>query len=137
MLMVAIFEHLQIIEVMGDTMLGAINEIWVEEFVKIQDSRKISVATVNRYLAILKTVLRFKKQQYDFIRLRKERKGRIRVISREEEQQIVQALRFEHTSIRRSSFPQMADMVEVLIDTGMRLGEVRNIRYEDIILIQV
>lgn len=123
---------LKMMEMMGDCKLESINESWTGELATILDKRRITVATVNRYLAILKTILRFKRQQYDFIRLRKERRGRIRVITREEEQQIVQVLRAEHASIRRAGFPQMADMFEVLIDTGMRLGEVRNIRYEDI-----
>ena len=123
---------LKIVEVMGDVQIGAIDDAWLEDYVRTLDSRKIAVGTVNRYLAILKTIMRFKRQQYDFIRLRKERRGRIRVLSREEEQLVVGALRYGHTSMRRASFPQMADMVETLIDTGMRLGEVRNIRYEDI-----
>ncbi len=123
---------LKIVQIMGDVTLRDINDSWFEEYVKTMDARKVSVSTVNRYLAILKTILRFKRQQYGFIRLRKERRGRIRVISREEEQQILNALRYGHTNKRRAAFPHMADMVEVLIDTGMRLGEVRSIRYEDI-----
>lgn len=123
---------LKIVEVMGDVQIGLIDDSWFEEYIRTMDSRKITVGTVNRYLAILKTILRFKRQQYDFIRLRKERKGRIRVISREEEQQLVQALRYDNKRRRKADFSQMADLVETLIDTGMRLGEVRNICYEDI-----
>jgi integrase len=129
------FSHaraLKIMEVIGDVALEQINQDLVEEYTIKLDNTGILPSTVNRYLAILKTILRHKKQPWDFIRLRKERKGRIRVISREEEVQVVNSLRREHKSIRRASFSQMADMVEVLVDTGMRLGELRNIRYEDI-----
>jgi len=123
---------LRIMELMGDVPLEKIDQDKVEQFTITLDKTGILPSTVNRYLAILKTIMRHKRQQWDFIRLRKERKGRIRVISKAEEQTIVNALRDGHISKRRSNFPQMADMVEVLLDTGLRLGEIRNLRCDDI-----
>jgi integrase len=71
-------------------------------------------------------------QPTGFISLKKERKGRIRVLSREEEKLIVQLLRDRDHDKRRAYFPEVGDLIEVLLDTGMRLSEALNMRYEDI-----
>jgi len=76
--------------------------------------------------------MRHKKQQWDFIKLRKERKGRIRVISKEEEIKIISLLKNVEVNKRNSHFPDVADLVEVLLSTGMRLGELLALRYDDV-----
>lgn len=96
------------------------------------DKRNIAVSTVNRYLAILKTILRHKRQQWDIIKLRKERKGRIRVISKDEEGRVTQLMRTPQKAKRRIYFTEVADLVEVLLDTGMRLGEALRLQFDDI-----
>jgi integrase len=94
--------------------------------------RKSYTSTCNRYLAILKTILRFKRLQWDYIKMGKERKGRIRVFSREEERRAIELLKNSNHSERRYFYPEVGDLVEVLVDTGMRLSEALNLRYEDI-----
>jgi integrase len=57
-----------------------------------------------------------------------------RIITREEEGKIVALLRGpEHCAVKRY-YADVADLVEVLADTGMRLGEALGLRNEDISL---
>lgn len=117
---------------MGNLPLGEINDEAVARFLKKLDRVGAAPGTVNRYLAALKMVLRIKKQDTDYIRLRKERKGRRRVVSREEEQQMLDLLRNTKHDKRRSFYPDVADLAEVLVDTGMRLQESLDMSYETI-----
>lgn len=75
----------RLVEFFGDRPLQEINQESFEQFVELMDERKVSIGTVNRYLATLKTIMRYKKQEWDFIKLRKERRGRLRTIALKEE----------------------------------------------------
>ncbi len=55
-----------------------------------------------------------------------------RIITRDEEAKIVDLLRITEQGEVKSCFPDVADLVEVLADTGMRLGEALELRNEDI-----
>lgn len=121
-----------IISLLGDIPLKKIDDDAIALLKQKLALREIKTGTVNRYLAVLKTILRFKRQSWDHIKLHKESKGRIRVISKEEETKIVNLLRNTKHSVRRSFYPDVADLVEVQIDTGMRLGETLKLTYEDI-----
>lgn len=119
-------------DLVGNIPLKDIDETMAAQLTRKLENRKSSTATINRYLACLKTILKHMKQQPDFITLRKERKGRIRVLSKEEERQVIDLLRYTDHGPRRAYFPEVADLVEVLVDTGMRLGEALSLKYEDI-----
>jgi len=112
----------------GDVPVNAINENSVQMLIKKLDSTSITFSTTNRYLATLKTILKYHHVPTHFIRLRKERSGRIRVVTREEELQITELLRGKTNSY----FADVADLVTVLVDTGMRLSEMLNLSYKDI-----
>jgi len=96
------------------------------------DARKIQPATINRYLATLKTILRHNKQPSDFFRQKKEPKGRIRVITKDEELTVLNIIRGVSINHRNSFYPEVADLIEVLLGTGMRLSEGINLHYKDI-----
>ena len=76
--------------------------------------------------------MNFKRQPCDHIKLRKESKGRIRVISKDEETTMVNLLRNTQHSNRREFYYDVADLVEVLIDTGMRLSEALTLAGQDV-----
>lgn len=119
-------------KIIGDRQLGDITEYVLADIVLELEKRKATSSTVNRFFAALKTLLRHHKQPWDFIKLRKERKGRIRTVSREEEQKILSLLRDTLHSKRRWFYPDIADLVEVLVDTGLRLSEALTLKYEDV-----
>lgn len=118
--------------IIGNVQLGNINEDKVFKLIQELDSRDSEAGTVNRYLATLKTILRQFKQPIDHIKLRKERKGRVRTVTRDEEKMIVDLLRNTKHNKRRQFYYDVADLVEVLVDSGMRLGEALALDYESI-----
>jgi integrase len=122
----------RIIELIGDLPIGAINEDVVQDIITKLEATKISPASINRYLSSLKTLLRYKKQPWDYIRLRKEPKGRIRVITKEEEKQVLEFIRGVKITKRNTFYPETADLIEVLLDTAARLSEILDLKYEDI-----
>lgn len=122
----------RIIELIGNIPLAKIDDDGVADLVKKLESSGIKPPTVNRYLATLKTILKFKRQPWDHIKLKKERKGRIRVLSKNEENNVLDLLRNTSHSKRRWFYYDVADLVEVLIDTGMRLSEALNMIYDEV-----
>jgi integrase len=118
-------------ELIGNIPLIQIDEQAVSQLIRKLENKNSSIATVNRYLASLKTILKHMKQPADFISLKKERKGRLRIISKTEEVQILELLRQDHGD-KRIYYSEVADLIAVLLDTGMRLSEGLNLHYRDI-----
>lgn len=118
-------------ELIGNIPLTQIDEQTVSQLIKKLENKNSTIATINRYLASLKTILKHMKQPADFISLKKERKGRLRIISKAEEVQILELLRQDHGD-KRTYYSEVADLIAVLLDTGMRLSEGLNLNYRDI-----
>jgi integrase len=118
--------------IIGNIRLSNITDTTVLHLTRTLESKGATTATVNRYLASLKTVLGELKQPFNAIKLRREVKGRIRVLSKEEEVKVVNLLRNAVQDDRRVYYAEVADLIEVLVDTGMRLGEALAINYEDV-----
>jgi integrase len=123
---------LGLVEYIGNIPVGKIDDFAIAGLMQKLESKKIQPGTINRYLAALKTVLKQSKQDYSHIKLRKERKGRIRVISREEETAAVDLLRNTIHDKRRYFYSDVGELAILLVDTGMRLGEALPLRYDDI-----
>jgi len=121
-----------VMELIGDMLISRIDEDVVAELVIKLEARCIEPGTVNRYLAALKTVLKYNKQAWDHIKLMKEPEGRIRVLTYNEEARAIELLRFIDHRPKRKHFYDVADLVEVLADTGCRLSEILFITYPDI-----
>ena len=121
-----------VMELIGDILIGRIDEDVVAELIVKLEARGIEPGTVNRYLAALKTVLKYNKQAWDHILLMKEPEGRVRVLTYNEEARAVELLRFTDHRHKRKHFYDVADLVEVLADTGCRLSEILFITYQDI-----
>jgi integrase len=116
----------------GNIPLKEINSDTVAKLLRILDKKKVETGTLNRYLASLKTILNHHEQSIKHIKLRKERKGRIRTLSKEEEKTVVELLRYTPHTKRRYFYHDVADLVEVLVDTGMRLNECLDLVYDDV-----
>lgn len=121
-----------VMNLIGDLQISKIDDDIVAHLVLMMEGKGNKPATINRSLAGIKTVLKYHKQPWEHIKLKKESKGRIRVVSREEESTIVTLLRDTDHGRRRSYFPEVADLVEVLVDTGCRLSEALDLRYENV-----
>lgn len=121
-----------LVGLVGNVQIGDIDEETVRKLTRKLELRKATVATSNRYLACLKTILKQLKHPTDFISLKKERQGRIRVMTKEEERQLLSLLRDTEHSERRAYFKDVADLLAVLMDTGARLSEGLNLNYKDI-----
>lgn len=119
-------------DLIGDIPLSKIEDQTIKRMVKKLEDSGVKGATINRYLATMKTLLRHHQQPWEHIKLKKESKGRIRVLSKEEEVMVVSLLRDTDHNKKRSHYPEAADLIEVLVDTGCRLSEVLNLKYEDI-----
>lgn len=115
---------------MGNVTISAIGDDSVNALVRKLEGTGIESSTVNRYLASLKTILKHFRQPTDFIKLRKENNGRIRVLSKDEEARSIELLRAAEG--KKPYYVEAADMIVVLVDTGMRLSELLNLKYEDI-----
>ncbi len=119
-------------DLVGDIPLSKIVDESIKHMVKKLEDSGVRGATINRYLATMKTLLRHHQQPWEHIKLKKESKGRIRVLTKEEEVTVVSLLRNTDHGKKRSYYPEAADLVEVLVDTGCRLSEILNLKYEDI-----
>ncbi|BBA71023.1 tyrosine-type recombinase/integrase [Geobacter sulfurreducens] len=122
----------RLVALIGDIPISRIDEDVVRKLVKSLESTGVEVATVNRYLASLKTLLRHHRQLWDHVKLKKERNGRIRVLTRGEETKLVALLRDMPSVGKRSYYPQVAELVELLVDTGCRLSEILHLKYKDV-----
>lgn len=120
-----------LVELVGNTPVGEIDEETVGKLLRKLERRKASNGTCNRYLACLKTVIKQMKQDTDFISMKKEPKGRIRVMTKEEERQLLELLRQDHEG-KRTYYAEVADLIELLIQTGLRLSEGLRLEYRDV-----
>jgi integrase len=95
--------------------------------------RRLSGKTINRYMSVLSKLLRFAKDRHYIaempkIATQKERAGRVRYLTPDEEQRVL-------ASFAASSHPWdtiMCDLVAVILDTGLRHGEAYRIRDMDV-----
>lgn len=62
----------------------------------------------------------------------KESRSNTRIVTREEEAKIVTLLRDTEHSERKGYYSDVADLIEILIDTGMRILETLELRYKDV-----
>lgn len=119
---------LHLLELIGNITVGEIKESVVEDLIKKLEATGIVGATINRYQATLKTILKQMKQPADIFTPFKESKGRIRVVSRDEEATILMVLR----DTGKPVYMETSDLVECLLDTGCRLSELLDCMYKDI-----
>jgi integrase len=101
----------------------------IDDMVNALSGRELANGTINRKLAALSKMLRHGQKRGWVTHLpeivrRKESEHRIRWYSRKEEAAIL-------AFFRRTHRQSMVDMVRFLIDTGVRLGEALQLRWQD------
>lgn len=123
-----------IVELCGDVPLKQVDATYLRVLQQKLFALGRKQATVNGYLANLKTLLNVACDEWEVldrvpkIRVVPVKNGRTRVITPEEEAAITSHLRAVRGP-RRDHFPAMADVIEVLVDTGMRVSECLSLRY--------
>jgi len=116
------------LDVIGDLPLPEIDESHINQVTNKLRNIRNSQASINRVLAHLRTLFRMAKLEWKvldrlpYIKLKKEKTHRLRVLTKTEENTLIQTLR-EIGNDPRSFGNDIADLVMVLIDTGMRVGE--------------
>lgn len=115
-----------IIREFGDKPVYEVDKAWIRKIgQKLGKDR--NPATVNRYLANLRVVLNFAKEEYGIqvpmVRLYKERNGRTRVITHDEQARLTKYLRENYNPSKQAYWPIVADLVDFLCETGLRVGE--------------
>ncbi len=112
--------------------LSEINRDFIEEIAKIKEETcKVKPATVNRMLALIRSILRKAEREWLWIekaptiRMRAEPKRRIRWLKKEEAAKLMQEL------------PQhLADMVAFTLATGLRRSNVTGLRWSEVDLVR-
>jgi len=122
----------RVVSIIGDMPICEVNQDTVRKLMLHLQGRGNKPATVNRTLEVLKTMLKYKKLEWDYIKLAKVPKGRIRVVSKEEESQVINLFTETKHPNKRSFYANMSDLVVCLVDTGMRLGEMLKLKYDDV-----
>lgn len=120
-----------IIRLMHNPYINDISNEDITQLIEKLERKNLTTATINRYLATLRAalLLAYRKwktlESMPYIKLRREPQKRFRVVTPEEENMIV-----EYFKARNKE--DMADLVIVLIDTGLRLKELLDLEYSDI-----
>jgi len=113
-----------LMEQMGNVVISSIGGEAVANLVRKLEGTGIETSTVNRYLATLKTILKHFRLPAGFIKLLKEKNNsRIRVITKDEEQKILELLGEAESRGKKSYYSEAADLIACLCDTGCRLSE--------------
>tara|TARA_R110002051_G_scaffold5355_1_gene27872 strand:- start:4361 stop:5410 length:1050 start_codon:yes stop_codon:yes gene_type:complete len=114
----------------ADVAVRDVDETKIDALVSELERDGKSNGTINRKLAALSKILRHCYRRGHIERLplidrKKESVGRIRWVTTEEEFKLL-------SKMREIGRPVMADFVEILIDTGMRFGELHKLEWRDV-----
>ena len=122
----------EIINHVGENVpLSALNLEMIDELISYWKKKGNASATINRKLSVLSKATTYAKDRgfIDFkpkIEWQKEGKGRVRFVTDQEEADMYRVL-------TQMGYFQERDIFMFLIDTGMRVGELNNLRFSDLI----
>lgn len=122
-------------DIIGDVYLDEIGRPEFRRVVRHLEEKGLEDSTINRHLASLKTIMRMHKADYSELDMFSESDGRIYVLTAEEETAALQILRdksLRRWPRRQNYLDEFADMAIVLLDTGMRVGELLRLTARDI-----
>lgn len=114
----------------GDQPVENLEPSQIDSFVSALEREGNSNATINRKLAALSKMLKFALERnwinrYPNIHRKKEYEGRIRFLSRQEEENLIECFRI-------NGFQQYADLCVFLVDTGARVSEALGLFWQDV-----
>jgi integrase len=118
---------LRLLEIIGNVPVGQITEETVDTLIKTLEATGIVGATINRYQAVIKCILKQLKQPADIFTQLKESQGRKRVMTPEEGVVVLALLR----GTGKPVYMETADLVECLGQTGCRLSEILDSTYKE------
>lgn len=110
--------------------LDAIDREMIDRIMAIKESEGVSPATVNRYSALLRSILICAHKEWEWIdavpkvRMRRENSGRIRWLTREQADRLLAEL--------DRSAPHVADAAEFTLNTGLRDANVCRLMWHQI-----
>lgn len=120
------FQNLDRLARWNDVRLNQIDKQYLKDMRKWLEEKGSSPETINRYWACLRFLLNYAVDEWEMDlmvpRMKKvkvKNNRRERILSRKDEQKVTHWLR----NCERHDKAHYADLVEVLLDTGMRLGE--------------
>ena len=122
-------DHDALNSAMGTTQIGDIGALQIERYKLDRLKQSASPATVNREVALLKHMfnvaehwqLFFGRNPVSGVKFLEEDNLQIRALSEEEEEKLLQFCS-----------PYLQDLVVFAINTGLRLGEILNLRWEEV-----
>jgi integrase len=111
------------------TLVSEVSQQKVDDYITGLEKQGLSDATINRRLAVVSKMFRVVHKRGGpsgpYIQRRKERNGRIRFLSDLEEQALL-------ANLRHIGRDDAADVAVVLMDTGMRVGELWSVQTRDV-----
>ena len=112
--------------------INTIGERHILKLAATLGERETGDSTANRYRSVLRTILKYHQLAYGFIEFDPEIEGRIRVITDQEESEILKLFAINTYGPRTGFSPEMYDLCICLVDTGMRLSELLKMPPKDI-----
>lgn len=122
---------IRIPQLIGDRIVSKLNNDDITALINKLKDEGLEDSTVNRYSTYLRTVLNLCLKKWGaisklpYIKLLQEPEGRLRIVSNEEEAKLVRQFKLQ-------GYPDMVDLLIVLIDTGARLGNILRLEYKDV-----
>jgi len=112
---------------LGDKKLGEIDRETIVQIAKAKKDEKVSDATVNRYMALIRAVLRRAWKEWEWtdrvpkVPIRKEPNRRVRYLSQQEANRLLKLLP-----------PHLSDMAQFTLATGLREQNVCKLSWEQV-----
>ena len=127
---VQVYRHIkEASSILGDIPIKDFSNEHIEILLRYYKEKGNKVSTINRKLSSLSKLVRHSHRlglihDKPFFPFRKEKKGRVRFLSKEEEEKIL-------SSIKARNYLEYS-LVIFLLDTGARMGEALSLTYDDI-----
>ena len=121
-----IMKHLN--DFFGNTLLGEVGSLSIERY-KLERMRVVAPATVNREIALLKHLFNLA-EQWDLYRGRNPVK-RVKFLA-EDNLQFRSMICEEEARLLECCSPYLQDLMTFAIHTGLRLGDILNLKWEEV-----